>query len=512
MHLRKSRADLEAEARGEGESLARHERRLRDFANRMHLEITAVYREIISGDKLAERPEMQRLLADVASGLYDGVLTVEVSRLTRGDLMDQGRILNTFKFSSTKIVTPEHTYDLMEDWDEDVITSDMMMARREYKYIKRRLQRGRLASATEGLWQGPAPFGYRRVKIPRGKGWTLTPDPDQAPLVQMIYTMYAAEHVGGARIAQRLNDLGSRTTRGNAWTADTVVNLVQNPVYRGCVRWNDRVSVTRMVDGLPVTRREKCASPLVSPGKHPPLVSSALWEAAQQARRAHDLTRNHRDLPVRNPLAGLVFCAVCGRAMTRKEGASARGSACALLRCPRSGCPTVSSPLALVESAVLEALAAWPARPSLRSEQPSGEKPSASSAARAALTRLLAQRERIFAAYEDGAYDAETFAQRRAAKEAEIDAARAALAAIERGDSPEPGADVPLPQVRSLPDVYRLARDPAGQNRLLKTVLARVEYRKTARGRRGQSSASALSLTLYPKWTAESPPGDSGIT
>ena len=102
IHLRKSRADLEAEARGEGESLARHRARLLAFAERAGLPIVAEYSEIISGDRLSDRPEMQRLLADVAAGMYDGVLTVEVSRLTRGDLMDQGRIMNTFKYSGTK--------------------------------------------------------------------------------------------------------------------------------------------------------------------------------------------------------------------------------------------------------------------------------------------------------------------------------------------------------------------------------------------------------------------------
>lgn len=48
IHLRKSRADLEAEARGEGESLARHRARLLAFAERAGLPIVAEYSEIIS--------------------------------------------------------------------------------------------------------------------------------------------------------------------------------------------------------------------------------------------------------------------------------------------------------------------------------------------------------------------------------------------------------------------------------------------------------------------------------
>ena len=256
IHLRKSRADLEAEARGEGESLARHRARLLAFAERAGLPIVAEYSEIISGDRLSDRPEMQRLLADVAAGMYDGVLTVEVSRLTRGDLMDQGRIMNTFKYSGTKIITPEHTYDLSEDWDEDVLQSDLMMARREYKYIKKRMQRGRQASASEGLWQGRVPYGYRKIKVRPGKGYTLEPDPEQAPIVQMIFDMYAREKNGCATIAQRLNALGLRTNTDHLWTNSSVMCISKNPVYAGYVTWGKRTSVTRMnADGTLSTSR-----------------------------------------------------------------------------------------------------------------------------------------------------------------------------------------------------------------------------------------------------------------
>lgn len=48
LYLRKSRADSEAEARGEGETLARHEKALLDLAKKLNLNITAIYREIVS--------------------------------------------------------------------------------------------------------------------------------------------------------------------------------------------------------------------------------------------------------------------------------------------------------------------------------------------------------------------------------------------------------------------------------------------------------------------------------
>lgn len=502
LHLRKSRADIEAEARGEGESLSRHKARLLSFAERAGLDVVAEYREIISGDKLSDRPEMRRLLSDVSAGLYDGVLTVEVSRLTRGDLLDQGRIINTFKYSGTKIITPEHTYDLTEDWDEDVITGDLMMARREYKYIKRRLQRGRVASATEGLWQSPAPFGYRKVKIARGKGWTLEPDPDTAPLVRMIFEMYAVDHVGGGKIAQRLNDLGSVTTRGNPWTANTIAKLSQNPVYIGKVRWNDRVSVTRMQGDRLTVHREKSADPILADGKHPPLIDAALFDAAQRVRSGHDLARHHTGEPLRNPLAGLVFCGVCGRSMVRKDNGNSRGSHYDMLRCPREGCPTKATALSLVESSVLDTLARWSATGDASDDREErAARDDALRVAHANLDKLRAQRERIFSAYEDGVYDAAEFVHRRSDKDAEIAQAESTLREIETASRPTRAEIIrlQLPTIRNVLDAYGTESDPQQRNLLLKRVFDRIDYHKTARCYRGQNPTSTLVLTFYPR-------------
>ena len=89
IYLRKSRADREAEARGEGETLARHERILLDLAKKRSYNVGAIYKEIVSGETISARPVMQQVLREVESGMWDGVLVVEVERLARGDTIDQ---------------------------------------------------------------------------------------------------------------------------------------------------------------------------------------------------------------------------------------------------------------------------------------------------------------------------------------------------------------------------------------------------------------------------------------
>ena len=106
IYLRKSRKDLDAEAMGEGETLSRHLDILKALAKRMELNVVKVYAEVVSGESIDARPQMQELLRDVETGIYDGVLVVEVERLARGDTSDQGRVAKTFKFSNTLIITP----------------------------------------------------------------------------------------------------------------------------------------------------------------------------------------------------------------------------------------------------------------------------------------------------------------------------------------------------------------------------------------------------------------------
>lgn len=88
MYLRKSRADRENEARGEMETLARHEKLLFETAKRMQITVSAVYKEIVSGETISARPVMQKLLTEIEQGVWDGVLVVEVERLARGDTID----------------------------------------------------------------------------------------------------------------------------------------------------------------------------------------------------------------------------------------------------------------------------------------------------------------------------------------------------------------------------------------------------------------------------------------
>ncbi|EJW17552.1 putative resolvase [Paenibacillus alvei DSM 29] len=190
LYLRKSRSDIEAEARGEGETLERHRRILFDLAKRLNIHISKEYKEIVSGETIIEREVVQDLLRDVEQGVWTGVLVVEVERLARGDTVDQGIVAQTFKYSGTKIITPTKTYDPNNEFDEEYFEFGLFMSRREFKTINRRLQNGRISSVKEGKYVGnKAPYGYDRVKLINEKGYTLEKN-ERSEIVKLIFDLY----------------------------------------------------------------------------------------------------------------------------------------------------------------------------------------------------------------------------------------------------------------------------------------------------------------------------------
>ncbi|WP_131047438.1 recombinase family protein, partial [Clostridioides difficile] len=112
IYLRKSRADEEAEHRGEFETLSRHKTTLLKLAREQNLNVIEIKEELVSGESIEYRPKMLELLGEIKNNNYDAVLVMDIDRLGRGNMQDQGLILDTFKKSKTKIITPRKTYDL----------------------------------------------------------------------------------------------------------------------------------------------------------------------------------------------------------------------------------------------------------------------------------------------------------------------------------------------------------------------------------------------------------------
>ena len=234
IYLRKSREEID-ETREE--TLKRHENILIDYCSRNELNIVKKYKEIVSGESIEKRPQMQMLLDDVKNNLYDGVVVVELERLSRGNQIDQAEILEIFKKSKTKIYTLNKIYDLSSEneFDEEFFEFGLFMSRREYKIIKRCLIRGKKQAQKEGYFiSATLPFGYNKEK--QGKGYVLIPDEKESQIVQTIFDKYVHQNQSILEIRNFLNNNGiNHNTRADKWTAQRVRRILSNKTYIGYI-------------------------------------------------------------------------------------------------------------------------------------------------------------------------------------------------------------------------------------------------------------------------------------
>ena len=228
MYLRKSRMDTDYEEISITETLSRHRITLEKLCKSKRLHVDEVLEEVVSGESLAARPQMMRLLEMVSTGAYAGVVCMDIERLSRGSSVESGYIMQILQVNGCKIVTPGKIYDLQNESDEQFTDMKFMFSRYELKTITKRLVRGRNQSASEGKFMGSmAPYGYRAYKLPGEKGNSLMVIPEEASVVRMIFGMYGLQGMGYNAIAYRLNDMHIPARKGQ-WSQTSVANILTN--------------------------------------------------------------------------------------------------------------------------------------------------------------------------------------------------------------------------------------------------------------------------------------------
>ena len=500
MYLRKSRTDMQAEARGEGDPLDRHRRTLEEYAARAGIRVAEIYQEVASGDSIAARPEMQRLLMDVLKGRWEGVLCMDIDRLSRGAAGDQDTILRTFQASGTLIITPGQTYDLTNPGDQDSGEFRLFFSRFEYKAASRRLYRGRERSASDGWYIGArTPYGYRRVPAQGKNGPTLEIVPEQAEIVRRIFKDYA-QGMSGNAIANALNAEGVKPNYADKWYADTIRNMLRNPLYIGRIRWaKKRSQMVSGPDGQPVRRRVDNPDAVDAPGRHPPIIAPELFDQVAGILSGHPAPRTD-PYTLNNPLAGIVVCGRCGYTMQRK---TANRTNPEMLYCPHH-CGQASAPLHVVERMILAQIDARyaPIDPAALNaaaqDDPTARELKSIEREIAAAERQLSRQAEML---ERGVYSVDYFLQRREEINKRLVRLRTRLEELRRraaGEDAYQRAKAALGPSRTLVQAYGRA-EVGDKNRLLKALIDRVVYDKSGRRYRGQPEDNGIELEVFFK-------------
>lgn len=413
MYLRKSRSDDPNET--VEQVLAKHERILQNYASAMldqKIPEECIYREVVSGETIEDRPEIKRLFELMQSNTIKGVLVVDCQRLSRGDLIDCGTILQNFKYTNTLIVTPKKTFDLSNEYDYKSVKSELMAGSDYLDYMKTIMQRGTLQSVLEGNYLPTrTPFGYKKVKEGKRRQY-LVPDPETAPYVKFIYEKILEGYSAHA-IGLMLDDLGVKPFMAKYWHERTIKRILSNEVYIGCTVWNRHKVEKRIVDGKLKKVRVRQEKPLIVHDTHEPIISKEMFDSVKKLMVSKSVKVN-MSKELKSPYAGLLRCKLCGR-MMRYQGEKGRN----VPRYDCSGirhCRNMSTNATVVDNAIIEALKSnledFKIKFNKTDEEQIQTKKNMISDLKKSLDKIDQKKERIYEFLEDGTYTKEKFIER----------------------------------------------------------------------------------------------------
>ncbi len=284
-------------------------RELPEYAKRQGWTVVEVFKDDgRSGETVDGRPAFQRLLDAATRKLFDGVLVIDLDRITRSKRSAEGALIyDHFRQYGVKLCTPGQGVIDLEDEDQDLLAGiKRELAKWEKRKILSRTMRGKREAAKQGRRYGSLdPYGYRWVPQPKSPSrGAYEIDESEAAVVRLIYKLATDEGLGRAMIAWRLNAEGyvtrvqNRRGRGGKksgrWAASTVGKILHRPTYKG------QFVVFRKTDRLVISV--------------PAIVPQEVWERAQSSligRKPQAKSKHGREYL----LTGIARCGVCGSAM-----------------------------------------------------------------------------------------------------------------------------------------------------------------------------------------------------
>jgi len=294
---------VSTEAQAEKFSLPAQRRILIEHAQRQGWDYEVYEDAGISGETIAARQEMQRLLDDARARRFQVALAVEMERFSRStELIDWLTIANTFREFGIRFGTPAQLFNPNDVEDRFLsILFGALSSREKQKFLERAM-RGKREKALQGRYVSNfAPFGYR---IKEGRLEVFEPE---AVTVRLVFDLLVTQGMSTREIARTLTRRGIPSPRRRGrWGRSTVARILRNTAYAGRAFYNRR---RRTGKGGAVRFRPEedwIAIPV------PSIVSDAVFAQAQERlqRNAAFASRNARRFDYL--LRGIVRCE-CGR-------------------------------------------------------------------------------------------------------------------------------------------------------------------------------------------------------
>ena len=278
--------------------------------------------EGLSGMSTKKRENFHRMVEDGKAGLFDMIITKEITRFARNTL-DSIQYTRELLNNGVAIFFQNDNINTLDEDSELRLTIMSGIAQDELRKLSSRVKFGHQQAIKSSVVLGNGRiFGYRK------ENKRLVIDENEAPMVRELFALYATDEYSMKQIEGIFWDKGYRNLNGNRIAHGTMSNMIANPKYKGYYVGN-KVKVVDMF-----TKKQKFLPPEEwvmfkdETGEIvPAIVSEELWDKANAIlrRRSEDVKNRQGICNHPNLLTGKLFCTCCGAPYYRRESKKVYG-------------------------------------------------------------------------------------------------------------------------------------------------------------------------------------------
>ncbi|WP_239732582.1 recombinase family protein [Mammaliicoccus sp. E-M25] len=263
----------------------------------------------ISGKNIEGRPAMKRLLKDVKDNKVEMVLSWKLNRISRS-MRDVFNIIHEFKEHGVGYKSISENIDTTNASGEVLVTMFGLIGSIERQTLISNVKFAMNAKARKGEAITGRVLGFRLSLNPLTQKNDLVIDENEANIVREIFDLYLNHNKGLKAITTILNQKGYRTINHKPFSVFGVKYILNNPVYKGFVRFNN-------YQNWSAKRRSGKSGEndvILVKGKHEAIINEEMFDQVHEKLVAKSF-KPGRPIGGDFYLRGLIKCPECGNNM-----------------------------------------------------------------------------------------------------------------------------------------------------------------------------------------------------
>ena len=278
--------------------------------------------EGLSAATTKNRENFHRMIEDGEAGLFDLVITKEITRFARNTL-DSIQYTRRLLSAGVGVFFQNDNINTLDEDSELRLTIMSGIAQDELRKLSSRVKFGHQQAIKKSVVLGNSRiFGYRK------DGGRLVIDEEEAPMVRELFERYATGEYSMKQLETLFWEKGYHNHNGKKIAHTTMSGIIANPKYKGYYVGNK----VKVIDLF--TKKQKFLPPEEwvmfkdETGEIvPAIVGEALWDQANAVlkKRSEDVKNRQGICNHANLLTGKLYCTHCGAAYYRRDSVDRSG-------------------------------------------------------------------------------------------------------------------------------------------------------------------------------------------